>query len=115
MREEVMSLNIFKYVAPMLIVLLLAVWVEAPLAGDFDDGIKGAEKIEEWDTMDEASVNISFVKRKAKASATRGGNSFFTDSSGDLAIGGFINQPGADFNGDVTIIFNGEDINAVSE
>jgi hypothetical protein len=110
-----MSLNTLKYAAPMLILLLLAVWIEAPLAGDFDDGIKGDEKIEEWDTMGEPSVNISYVKRKAKASAARGGNSFFSDSSGDLAIGGFINQPGADFNGDVTIIFNGQDINAVSE
>jgi hypothetical protein len=110
-----MSLNNIKYAAPMLILLLLAVWVEAPLAGDFDDGIEAGEKIEEWDTLDQPSVNISFVKRKAKASAARGANSFFSDSSGDLAIGGFINQPGADFDGDVTIIFDGEDINAVSE
>lgn len=110
-----MNLNIIKYAAPILILLMLAVWVDAPLTGDFDDGIKADEKIEEWDTMDQSSVNISFVKRKAKASAARGGNSFFSDNSGDLAIGGFINQPGTDFDGDVTIIFNGEDINAVSE
>jgi hypothetical protein len=110
-----MSLNIIKYAAPMLIVLLLAVWIEAPLAGDFDDGIEAGEKIEEWDTLDESSVNIAFIKRKAKASAARGDNSFFKGSSGDLAIGGFINQAGADFDGDVTIIFNGEDISAVSE
>ena len=110
-----MSLNIIKYAAPILIGLLLAVWIEAPLAGDFDDGITAGEKVEEWDTLDEANVNIAFIKRKAKASATRGGDSFFNGSSGDLAIGGFINQPGADFDGDVTIIFNGEDISAVSE
>jgi hypothetical protein len=110
-----MSLNSIKYAAPILTLLLLAVWVQAPLAGDFDDGITAGERIEEWDTLDESSVNISFIKRKAKASAARGGNSFFSDGNGDLAIGGFINQPGAEFDGDVTIIFNGEDINAVSE
>jgi len=110
-----MSLTIIKYAAPILIMLLLAVWVDAAFAGDLDDGIKGGEKVEEWDTLDQPSVNISFVKRKAMASAARGDNSFFSDNGGDLAIGGFINQPGADFNGDVTIIFNGEDISAVSE
>ncbi len=110
-----MRLNIIKYAAPMLLLLLVAVWNDAASAGDFDDGIKGDEKIEEWDTLGQPSVNISFIKRRAKASASRGGNSFFSDSSGDLAIGGFINQAGADFNGDVTIIFDGEDINAVSE
>jgi hypothetical protein len=108
-----MSLNIIKYAA--LSLLLLATWIEVPLAGDFDDGITAGEKVEEWDRLDENDVNISFIKRRAKASAARDGNAFFSDSSGDLAIGGFINQPGADFDGDVTIIFNGEDISAVNE
>ncbi|MEJ2642881.1 MAG: hypothetical protein P8010_25310 [Desulfosarcinaceae bacterium] len=110
-----MSSNIIKYAVPILIGLLLAVWVDASFAGDLDDGIKGGEKVAEWDTLDQPSVNISFIKRKAMASAARGGNSFLNDSGGDTAIGGFINQPGADFDGDVTIIFNGEDISAVSE
>jgi hypothetical protein len=37
-----------------------------------------------------------------------------TKGGGDTAIGGFINKPGAKV-GDVTIIFDGEDINAISE
>jgi hypothetical protein len=53
-----------------------------------------------------------YIKRSAKASAT--GNSTLTKGGGDTAIGGFINKPGAKV-GDVTIIFDGEDINAISE
>jgi hypothetical protein len=111
--EEDMSLNIIKY-APLITMLLLATWLNA-YAGDLDDGIKADDKIEAWDTINRPDANISFIKRRAKASATRGNNAFFSDRNGDVAIGGFINQPGADFKGDVTIIFDGEDINAVSE
>jgi hypothetical protein len=111
--EEDMSLNIIKYL-PLITMLLLATWLHA-YAGDLDDGIEADDKIEAWDTIDRPGTNISYIKRRAKASAARGGNSFFSGKNGDVAIGGFINQPGADFKGDVTIIFDGKDINAVSE
>jgi hypothetical protein len=111
--EETMSLNIIKY-AILILMLMLPTWLTA-YAGDLDDGIEIDDKIEAWDAIDQPSINISYIKRRAKASAARSGNSFFTNKKGDVAIGGFINQPGADFKGDVTIIFDGKDINAVSD
>ena len=92
-------------------IILLAAYLNA-YAGDFDDGIKIDEKIEKYDTLDRPGVNIQYVKRSAKASAT--GGSMTSKGSGDTAVGGFINKPGAEV-GDVTIIFNGEDITTVSE
>ena len=96
-----------------LVIILLSVAYVNAHAGDLDDGIKADDKIEAWDTINQPDINISFIKRSAKASVNHGGNSYYSD--GDVTIGSFINQPGAEFDGDVTIIFDGEDINAVSE
>lgn len=95
----------------LVIIFLLAVCLNA-YAGDLDDGIEIDDSIEKYDTIDQPSINIQYIKRSAKASAAKGGNAFI--GNGDVAIGGFINQPGAEV-GDVTIIFDGEDINAISE
>ncbi len=91
--------------------ILLATCLNA-YAGDLDDGIEADDKIEAWDTIDRPGINIQYIKRSAKASAAKGGAYYY--DNGNIAIGGFINQPGAEV-GDVTIIFDGEDINAVSE
>jgi hypothetical protein len=81
-------------------------------AGDLDDDIKMDDGLDKYDSISQPSTNISYIKRSAKASAT--GNSTLIKGGGDTAIGGFINKPGAKV-GDVTIIFDGEDINAISE
>lgn len=83
------------------------------VAGDLDDDIKIDEKIEDSDTLDRPAMNIQYVKRSAKASAASSSRKT-SRSSGDIAIGSFINKPGARV-GDVTIIFDGDDINAISE
>ena len=90
--------------------ILLATCLNA-YAGDLDDGIEADDKIEAWDTIDRPGINIQYIKRSAMATAA-GGAYYY--GKGDIAIGGFINQPGAEV-GDVTIIFDGKDINAVSE
>jgi hypothetical protein len=105
-----MLVNIIKH-THLVIIILLAACLNV-YAGDLDDGIEIDDKIEKYDTLDRPGINIDYIKRSAKASAARGGNSYI--GSGDVAIGGFINQPGAEV-GDVTIIFDGEDINAISE
>ena len=95
-------------------ILLLAACLNT-FAGDLDDGIEADDKIEAWDTIDRPGINIQYIKRRAKASAASGGNSaYYYNNGSNVAIGGFINQPGAEV-GDVTIIFDGKDINAVSE
>lgn len=105
-----MTSNMIKY-AYLVMILLLALCLEAH-GGDLDDGIEADDKLEAYDNLDRPGINASYIKRSAKASATSGGNSYY--GNGDVAIGGFINQPGAEV-GDVTIIFDGENINAVSE
>lgn len=102
--------KIIKY-ALLAIMFLLAVYLNA-YAGDLDDGIELDDKIEKYDTIEEPGTNIQYIKRSAKASAGSGDNSY--TGSGDSAIGGLINQPGAEV-GDVTIIFEGEDIIVISE
>jgi len=106
-----MRSNIIKQTS-LVIMLLLATCLNA-YAGDLDDGIKADDKIEAWDTIDRPGINVQYVKRSARASAATGGGAYYY-GNGDIAIGGFINQPGAEV-GDVTIIFDGKDINAVSE
>jgi hypothetical protein len=102
--------NLIKHTS-LAMITLLAICLNAQ-AGDLDDGIEIDDKIEKWDTIDRPGINISYIKRSAKASASSGSQAF--NGNGDMAIGGFINQPGAQV-GDVTIIFDGEDINAISE
>jgi hypothetical protein len=111
--EETMRANIIKHT--FLVVIFLSVACLNAHAGDLDDGIKADDKIEAWDTIDRPGINIQYIKRRAKASASgiNGGGSYYS-GNGDIAIGGFINQPGAEV-GDVTIIFDGKEINAVSE
>lgn len=105
-----MILNITKYAALTAMILMAAAMTA--YAGDFDDGIKMDEKIEKSATLGQPGINIEYIKRSAKASANSITRS--VKGSGDIAVGSFINQPGAKV-GDVTIIFNGEDINAISE
>jgi hypothetical protein len=108
-----MRSNIIKQ-SSLIIMLLLATCLNA-YAGDLDDGIEADDKIEAWDTIDRPGINTQYIKRSAKASAAAGGNgAYYYSNGGNIAIGGFINQPGAEV-GDVTIIFDGKDINAVSE
>lgn len=104
--------NMIKYTYLAMIFMLAACFYAQ--AGDFDDGIEIDEKIEKYDTLDHPGINIQYIKRSAKASASAAGSSMTSTSSGDTAVGGFINKPGAEV-GDVTIIFNGEDITTVSE
>jgi len=110
-----MRSNIIKYIG--LATIFLSLVCLNAYAGDLDDGIEADDKIEAWDTINQPGINISYIKRSAKASANRGDgdDSYYSYSNGDVAIGSFINQPGAEFDGDVTIIFDGEDITAVSE
>lgn len=105
-----MLTRIFKHTT-LAIILLLAVCLNA-YAGDLDDGIEVDDSIEKYDTLDDSTVNVQYIKRSAKASVARGGNAYVGD--GDITIGSFINEPGAEV-GDVTIIFDGDKINAVSE
>lgn len=95
----------------LVLIVLMATCLNAH-AGDLDDDIELDEKIEKYDTLDQPGLNIEYIKRSAKASVA--GDRDAAAKSGDTAVGGFINQPGAEA-GDVTIIFNGEDINVVSE
>jgi hypothetical protein len=108
--EEKMLPNMIKCTYLTMVFLLAACFYAH--AGDLDDGIKIDEKIEKYDTLDRPGINIQFIKRSAKASATNG--SIRSSGSGDTAIGGFINKPGAKV-GDVTIIFDGEDITTVND
>lgn len=103
--------NMIKY-THLAMILVLAACCYAH-AGDFDDGIKIDEKIEKYDTLDRPGVNIKYITRSAKAAAAAGSSTTYL-GSGDIAVGSFINQPGAEA-GDITIIFNGEDITSVSE
>jgi hypothetical protein len=109
-----MRSNIMKQTS-LIIMLLLATCLNTH-AGDLDDGIEADDKIEAWDTIDRPGINIQYIKRRAKAAAAAGSGSggAYYYGKGDIAIGSFINQPGAEV-GDVTIIFDGSDINAVSE
>jgi hypothetical protein len=107
-----MRSNIIKHTF-LVTIFLLAACLNT-YAGDLDDGIEADDKIEAWDTIDRPGINIRYIKRSAKASAAGGGGAYYYGKGGNIAIGGFINQPGAEV-GDVTIIFDGEDINAVSE
>jgi hypothetical protein len=109
-----MRSNIIKQTS--LIIMFLAATCLNTFAGDLDDGIEADDKIEAWDTIDRPGINIQYIKRNAKAAAANanGSGSAYYYGNGDIAIGGFINQPGAEV-GDVTIIFDGSDINAVSE
>ncbi len=90
--------------------LLLAFCVTS-YASDLDDGIEIDDKIKKYDTLGKPKTNVQYVTRRAKANVSR---SQTTKDKGDIAIGGFINKPGAEV-GDVTIIFDGEDITAVSQ
>jgi hypothetical protein len=107
-----MRSNIIKHMSLVMIFLMAACL--NTYAGDLDDGIEADDKIEAWDTIDRPGINIQYIKRRAKASAAAGGGGSYYYGNGDIAVGGFINQPGAEV-GDVTIIFDGKDINAVSE
>jgi hypothetical protein len=107
-----MRSNIIKHT--LLITTFLMAACLNTYAGDLDDGIEADDKIEAWDTIDRPGINIQYIKRRAKASAAAGGGGSYYYGNGDIAVGGFINQPGAEV-GDVTIIFDGKDINAVSE
>ena len=105
-----MILDITKYAA--LTAMILMAVATTSYAGDFDDGIKMDEKIEKAATLGQPGINIEYIKRSAKASVNSITGS--DKGNGDISIGSFINQPGAKV-GDVTIIFNGEDINAISK
>ncbi len=105
-----MSSAIIKYVHLILVLMLVA--GQTVQAGDLDDEIKIDEKIEKYDTLDRPGINIQYIKRSAKASVADSDKT--STGNGDVAIGSFINKPGAKV-GDVTIIFDGEDINAISE
>jgi hypothetical protein len=111
--EDTMRSNIIKYMG--LAMIFLSVACLNAYAGDLDDGIAADDKIQAWDTIDQPGINIAYIKRSAKASAASGSDAYYSYDNGDVAIGGFINEPGAEFDGDVTIIFDGEDINAVSK
>lgn len=99
-----------KYTTWMTMILLVT--AITAFAGDLDDDIKIDEKLEKYDNLDRPGINIQYIKRSAKASANS--SSKRAKGSGDIAIGGLINKPGAKV-GDVTIIFDGKDINAISE
>ena len=101
----------FLYKHAFLTTLLLSVTCTHLYAGDLDGDIKIENDMEKYDSIDQANINVQYIKRKAKASAGSGST---YDGDGDLAIGGVINNPGAEI-GDVTIIFDGEDISAVME
>ncbi|MGD9368066.1 MAG: hypothetical protein PVH87_20365 [Desulfobacteraceae bacterium] len=103
--------NMIKYATLMMATILMAATMNAH-AGDFDDGIEIDDKIEKYDTLGQPGINTQYIMRSAKASADNSIKS--VKGNGDIAIGSFINQPGAKV-GNVTIIFNGEDINAISE
>lgn len=107
-----MQSNMIKYIhLAMIFVLAACVYAHA---GDLDDDIKiDDEKIEKYDALDRPGFNIQYIKRSAKAAAAAGSSNTYT-GSGDIAVGGFINKPGAEV-GDVTIIFDGEDLTTVSE
>ena len=94
-----------------LITLLLSITCTHLYAGDLDGDIKIEDDMDKYDAIDKASINVQYIKRKAKASA---GSGISYENDGDIAIGGLINKPGAQV-GDVTIIFDGEDISAVME
>lgn len=96
-----------------LVIIIIAAACLNANAGDLDDDIKIDEKIDKYDKLDRPGINVQYIKRSAKASVAKG-SSNSSKGSGDVAIGGFINKPGAEV-GNVTIIFDGEDINAVSE
>lgn len=83
------------------------------LAGDLDDGIEIDEKIELYDCLENPGTNVQYLIRSARARVDQSGSAYTSDDGGDLVVGGFINESGAEV-GDVTIIFEGEDINAVN-
>lgn len=105
-----MQTQTIKYATWMTIILLVT--AVTAFAGDLDDDIKIDEKIEKYDNLDRPGLNIQYIKRSAKASANC--SSKRAKGSGDIAIGGLINKPGAEV-GDVTIIFDGKDIHAISD
>jgi hypothetical protein len=105
-----MMANIIQYTC--LAVIFLTIAIADTNAGDLDDDMTIDEKITKYDKLDRPGINIQYIKRRAKASIAD--DSGTSKGGGDVAIGGFINKPGAEV-GDVTIIFNGEDINAISE
>jgi hypothetical protein len=96
----------------MLVLLVTSLNAYAGDLGDLDDGIEIDDGIEKYDTLGNIGINIQYIKRSAKASAKKGDNS--VNGNGDIAIGSFINRPGAEV-GDVIIIFDGENISAISE
>jgi hypothetical protein len=112
--EETMLFNTIRYGHLIILILLItSLNTYAGGSGDLDDGIGTDDKIEKYDTLGQPAINIQYIKRRAMAAAQQqGGNP--VSGSGDIAIGSFINQPGAEV-GDVIIIFDGEDINAISE
>lgn len=83
------------------------------LAGDLDDGIEIDDKIELYDTLDNPGKNVQYLIRSARARVSQSSSAYTSDAGGDLVVGGFINESGAEV-GDITIIFEGEDINAVN-
>jgi hypothetical protein len=105
-----MKFDRIKYAA-WITMILLATTLNT-YAGDLDGDLEIDDKIEKYDTLDQPGINIQYIKRRAKASVAS--SSKTSSGSGDVAIGGFINKPGANV-GDVTIIFDGEDINAISK
>lgn len=102
--------NMIRY-ATLMVMIPMAASMNV-YAGDMDDGIEIDEKIEKYDALGQPGINIEYIKRSAKATADS--SKSVSNSDGDTAIGSFINKPGAEV-GNVTIIFNGEDITTVSE
>jgi len=90
----------------ILIAAISANGFASDLKDEFED-----DGIEAYDSLEEPSINIQYIKRSAKAGASSG---YTYEGQGDVAIGGFINKPGAEV-GDVIIIFDGDDISAVTE
>jgi hypothetical protein len=85
-------------------------------SGDLDDdGIGIDDKVKSYEDLGQPEANVKYLIRSARAQAARAtGPAVESQDAGDVVVGGFINETGADV-GDVTIIFDGEDITAISD
>lgn len=75
-------------------------------ASDLDDGISMDDNIGKYDSI-RTDDNIKFIKRKAKATAASGAAS---NTNKGAVLGGVAIGQGATIKGDVTVVFEGKNI-----
>ncbi len=91
--------------------IFFILFAEITYCGDLDDGISLEDStIDDFDSIKvEKNINFITINAKSKANVKANGGKETVTGNGDVVMGGAIIKEGAEINGDVIVIFEGND------